>query len=305
MKEIQAYNQWRTYRHKKESFKIKQEKAAAIIASTLNVPMTTTFLVNHPTNVNTNDPKQLFDYIDEYFLQNSAVIVSRLQSELKNITRNDNEKADDIAKRMKTILNHRAQLKVVESEQSTKEILINAYREVPFNHPAFQSLQNIVINTVSAPDYETLSFDELAQKLYNLELYIKLPKIETKQIKAAIQTAKEPTITPPSQVTFEQANSLKDLERHLRNSNNQYRGKSSQLRSTSKKNNRKSQNDKSDKGNSKRKQSDSQPQESSNKRSKAHWKTQCFTCKGFGHIADVCPSPTTEDDGSSSADDAA
>jgi hypothetical protein len=82
MKEIQAYNQWRTYRHKKESFKIKQKKAAAIIASTLNVPMTTTFLVNHPTNVDANDPKQLFDYIDEYFLQNSAVIVSRLQSDV-------------------------------------------------------------------------------------------------------------------------------------------------------------------------------------------------------------------------------
>ncbi len=117
----QLHNQdrdWMEYKQASHDYDQRAAEAVAVITTSLSKEMTIHFLWNQRSDA--LDPKALWENIGRWFMEDSAIIISNIQTKLKNIKLEPNERIDELANRIKTHCSHLRALGVEESEVSQK-----------------------------------------------------------------------------------------------------------------------------------------------------------------------------------------
>jgi len=73
-----------------------------------------------------DDPIELWDYLNKYFTNNAAVFVSNLKRELAAVKREKGENVDAVVAKIRQISGSLTNLGHPESDESLKQILVNA-----------------------------------------------------------------------------------------------------------------------------------------------------------------------------------
>ena len=168
-KYLETTKRWKIfekYRKKMKEIKENEKKAMVVLIQALGPYSVVKFKVNHSQKDTAHD---LWNRINDYFLQDSALIINNIEKTLRAIRMEPNEKIDALADRMKNHTSHLRALGVEMKDAYLKETLIHAIQE----SKQARKYQTIILNIVGEINYKEYNFDTTVQKFTNMEGYLK------------------------------------------------------------------------------------------------------------------------------------
>ena len=160
------WNKFNDYQSKVKTIQEKEKKAMLVLVQALGPQALVKFKVNYTQK---DTVKEFWNRITNHFLQDSGLVISKVERKLRTIRMENNEKVDSLADRMKTHASHLIALGKEVREIDLKETLIQAIQD----SKQARKYENIIFQTVGDTKYKEFDFDMTVQKMTNMEGYSK------------------------------------------------------------------------------------------------------------------------------------
>jgi hypothetical protein len=158
-----SYQAYEEYMHIRNS-------TMAVLGLSLNNDATIEFIKDEDDN-DIQDPALLLKNMDNYFLENSEIVIQNLRSDVNNLKLKKNFSVDDVGNEMKKIYRYLKALGRPEDEESKKFNLSSTIMN--FKYSTAEQKQ-CVLNVVGRGDaYSIMNFDGMIQALKSLERIFK------------------------------------------------------------------------------------------------------------------------------------
>ena len=142
-----------------------EQRANLILLGAMGDQAITKFKSNH---IGEDSPKRLWDRINDYFVQNSLMLINTVRQELQTIVMGAGETVDAVADRMKNKLSYLQAMGETVQDMEAKNILMSAIKKSKYK----EKYQVMLINVAAEKEFKEMSFESVIQKFTELETYL-------------------------------------------------------------------------------------------------------------------------------------